>query len=295
MTAGRTAERVSAAVCSALPLAVLAACGGGGDAATGSGQHAGHGSSGPGGAVSHVDAAGDGRSAGAHGFTLMDVQAPRKARQPGTLSFRILGPKGQIQKEFEVEQTKRMHVYVVQHDLAGFDHVHPEMAADGTWSAPLTLERPGIYRLVTEFSAVGVESHVDHLVLGRSVSVPGDFKPEPLPSPGGEISADGYVLHLLGVPAAGQRSPLEFHVTRDGKDVTDLQPYLDSYAHLTGFRVGNLAAVHLHPEQQAKGGALGGPTLGFSAQFAEPGRYRLFLQFQTAGKIHTAAATIDVA
>jgi hypothetical protein len=62
------------------------------------------------------------------------------------------------------------------------------------------------------------------------VRVPGDYQPEPLPPPGSAISVDGYELHLVGVPVAGQPSPLEFHVTKGGKDVTDLQPYLESYA-----------------------------------------------------------------
>jgi hypothetical protein len=287
------AAPVCAAVCPALALAALAACGGGGSAAAHD-QHGGHGGSTSSGHGAAVESAGDGRSANAHGFKLTGVQAPTQPGHQGTLSFRILGPKSQVQREFEVDQTKRMHVYVVRHDLADFDHVHPELADDGTWSVPLTLERPGTYRVVTEFSTKDAEGHVDHLVLGTSVRVPGDYQPEPLPPPGSAISVDGYELHLVGVPVAGQPSPLEFHVTKGGKDVTDLQPYLESYAHLTGFRVGDLAAVHLHPEEVAQGDALGGPTLRFTAELAEKGRYRLFLQFQTGDQVHTAPATIDV-
>lgn len=308
MKAARKTRRSFAAALSALALAALVACGGGG-AATEADQHAGHdhgsgsggehgghgGGSGSGGEhAGHVESAGDGRAASTHGFTLSDISAPSEPGRPGALSFRILGPHGQPQKEFEVEQTKRMHVYVVRHDLADFDHVHPEMSPDGTWTAPLTLERPGDYRVVTEFTPKGPEGHLDHLVLGQSVTVPGPFVAQPLPPPGGVITVDGYVLHMLGAPEARRPSPLEFHVTKGGEEVTDLQPYLGSYAHLTGFREGDLAAVHMHPEQAARGGEVGGPMLRFTADFAEPGRYRLFLQFQTSGKVHTAPATIDV-
>ncbi|MEK8109242.1 hypothetical protein NKG94_40115 [Micromonospora sp. M12] len=36
-----------------------------------------------------------------------------------------------------------MHLIVVRRDLTGYQHLHPTMAKDGTWSVPLTLAQPG--------------------------------------------------------------------------------------------------------------------------------------------------------
>ena len=38
----------------------------------------------------------------------------------------------------------------------------------------------------------------------------------------------------------------------------------------------------------------GGPDLSFEAMLPKSGNWRLFLQFQTAGAVHTAAVTLPV-
>jgi hypothetical protein len=88
--------------------------------------------------------------------------------------------------------------------------------------------------------------------------------------------------------------PLTVSISKDGEPVTDLQPYLETYAHLTAFREGDQAFAHLHPQTEVKGDR-GGPDLDFQAMLPESGNWRLFLQFQTGGKLHTAALTLKVA
>ena len=73
--------------------------------------------------------------------------------------------------------------------------------------------------------------------------------------------------------------------------VTDLQPYLGTYAHVTAMHQGDLAFAHLHPEGTVSGDH-GGPTLNVHAQLPAPGNWRLFIQFQTGGVLHTAPITI---
>ena len=81
-------------------------------------------------------------------------------------------------------------------------------------------------------------------------------------------------------------------------DVTDLEPYLASFAHITGFREGDLTAVHVHPTEAPKNQddttARGGPVLTISPMFMETGHYRFFIQFQTAGVVHLATMDLDV-
>ncbi|WBP85067.1 hypothetical protein [Kitasatospora cathayae] len=87
--------------------------------------------------------------------------------------------------------------------------------------------------------------------------------------------------------------PLTVTFAKDRQPVTDLQPYLDTYAHISAFHEGDQAFAHLHPETPVSGDH-GGPNLSFHAQLAKPGNWRVFLQFQTAGRLHTAELTLHV-
>jgi hypothetical protein len=62
--------------------------------------------------------------------------------QPVTLKFRITDSMGMAVTSYQDDQTKLMHFYVVRSDLSGFQHVHPEMATDGTWTANLSAIAP---------------------------------------------------------------------------------------------------------------------------------------------------------
>ncbi|MET8626658.1 hypothetical protein ABZW30_23355 [Kitasatospora sp. NPDC004669] len=92
---------------------------------------------------------------------------------------------------------------------------------------------------------------------------------------------------------AGMAHQLTVAFAKDGQPVTDLQPYLDTYAHISAFHEGDQAFAHLHPETTVNGDH-GGPNLTFHAELAKPGNWRVYLQFQTAGQLHTAALTLHV-
>ena len=87
-------------------------------------------------------------------------------------------------------------------------------------------------------------------------------------------------------------STLTVTVSKDGQPVTDLQPYLDTYAHLTALHEGDLAFAHQHPQGAVRGDR-GGATLSFETELPKSGNWRLPLQFQTAGALHTAAITLS--
>jgi hypothetical protein len=187
-------------------------------------------------------------------------------------------------RAFAVEQTKMLHLIVVRRDFAGFQHLHPELAADGSWSTPLTLPEAGAYRVFADFRP----RSLDHpLTLGTDLFAgPGTFSPRPLPEPD-EVTntVDG---HAVSLRRAGDA--LTFTISKGDRPVRDLQPYLGAYGHLVALRAGDLAYSHVHPE----GGGGRGPQLSFRASFPGPGFYRLFLQFQRAGTLHLATMTIEV-
>lgn len=162
------------------------------------------------------------------------------------------------------------------------------MAADGTWSVKVTAVDPGKYRVHTQILP-GTET--DPIVLSVPVAVPGEAKSQPLPPASKSTNIDGCTVSLDGQPTNGGELTLSF--IKGGKPVTDLQPYLETYAHVTAFHEGDMAFAHLHPSNEVSGSG-GGTDLGFMVDVPEPGTYRLFIRFMTGGKLHTASITTTV-
>ncbi|MCU7820651.1 hypothetical protein [Kitasatospora sp. DSM 101779] len=228
------------------------------------------------------------------GYRLAATAAALPAGQQTDYRFSITGPDGKPVTAFAVEQTKQMHFYAIRSDLTGFQHLHPAMAADGTWTAPLAALAPGSWRTYASFTPDSGDGKGTAMVLSRTVNVDGKAEAAALPPASTTAQVDGYTVTLQGTPMANMAHPMTVGITKDGKPVTDLQPYLDTYAHLTAFHEGDLAFAHLHPASEATGGGPGGPDLAFHAEFPQAGNWRLFLQFQTAGRLHTAALTLKV-
>ncbi|MGV9838380.1 hypothetical protein ACWDUL_29835 [Nocardia niigatensis] len=239
----------------------------------------------------HDAAAATGLQDSLSGYTLSDISAPPVPDQQGALRFRITGPQGTVTRYDNLHE-KDLHLIVVRSDASQFRHVHPARAADGTWSIDWKWAEPGSYRVFADFSPTGGPGE---LVLSRTIAVAGNVTDKPLPPVSRTAEVDGYRVTVNGdLNTAG--SELTFTVTRDGKPVTDLQPYLGAYAHLVALRATDLAYLHVHPEGEV-GKTAPGPAVVFHAavtsQPAAPsdGRYRLYLDFQHGGAVHTAEFT----
>ena len=247
--------------------------------------------------MSGMDAmpSGDGLSATSGGYTFTsnaNATAPSADKASG-YRFTITGPDGKPVTGFAVDQTKELHFYAIRSDLTGFQHVHPTMAADGTWTAPLAALTAGTWRLFATFTPDSGSGKGTDFVLSRTVTVAGTSTDTALPKAATSTTVDGYTVTLSGELMAGMAHALTVTITKGGKPVTDLQPYLGTYAHLTAFHEGDSAFAHLHPTTAVTGDH-GGPALSFHAELAKAGNWRLFLQFQTAGTLHTAAVTVHV-
>ncbi|MGW7381367.1 hypothetical protein [Streptomyces sp. NPDC054794] len=236
---------------------------------------------------------GNGLSDTQDGYRLTSKDATLPSGEQAAYRFTVTGPDGRPVTDFAVDQTKRMHFYAIRSDLTGFQHIHPTPAADGTWSADLASLHPGSWRMFTSFTPATGAGKGKDFVLSRTLTVPGDARKTSLPAPAGSTRVDGYTVTLKGQLMAGMAHPLTVSVAKDGKPVTDLEPYLDTYAHLTAFHEGDAAFAHLHPTTDVTGDH-GGPELNFQAELPTSGNWRLFLQFRTGGKLHTAALTLHV-
>lgn len=196
------------------------------------------------------------------------------------LRFGIRGADGELIRDFDVENAKRMHLIIARRDLTAFQHLHPLQAADGSWSAPVRLGEPGTYRVFADFSTDDAPA-----TLGADLTVDGDVERKPLPPPASSFRVDGMRVEMSeGVVASGEESELDFEITRHGEPV-EIQPYLGAQGHLVALREGDLAFLHVHPDED---------SLSFMSEFPSAGRYRLFLQFKTDGRVHTAEFTQGV-
>jgi len=223
------------------------------------------------------------------GYRLVPVSPELSTGTPTRFAFRVFGPDGSAVTRYNPNHERDLHLIVVRRDLGGFQHVHPTMGADGTWSIPLAVPAPGQYRVFADFQPAGRDRS---LTLGVDVPAPGRYQPIPLPAPQRTAVADGYTVTLEGDLVPGASSALTLSVSKDGKPVTDLQPYLGAYGHLVALRGGDLAYLHVHPDgQPGDGRTAPGPDVTFYAEVPSAGGYRLYLDFQHRGTVYTAEFT----
>ncbi|KJS53755.1 hypothetical protein VM98_23220 [Streptomyces rubellomurinus subsp. indigoferus] len=218
------------------------------------------------------------------GYTLSVDDPFVTAGTPTDLRFRILGPDGHALTAYQPQHEKELHLIVAPRDLSTFQHLHPTRAEDGTWSARAAVPAAGEYRVFADFLPDG---ETEGLTLGADLHAAGDLRPAPLPETGRTVTVDGYTVTLTGDLTPGHGDQLTLSVSKDGRPVTDLQPYLGAYGHLVALRAGDLAYLHVHPQSTTPG-----PAITFHATAPSGGTYRLFLDFQHAGTVHTAAFTL---
>ncbi|MEV2254851.1 hypothetical protein AB0I94_30480 [Streptomyces sp. NPDC050147] len=198
--------------------------------------------------------------------------------------------RGENVTAYEEEHGKELHLIVASRDLTTYRHLHPDRAADGTWSTPVELPEAGGYRVFADFKPAGAK---EGLTLGADLAVAGAHEPKALPEPNRKGTVDGYEVSLKGELKPGKAADVTLDVEKNGKPVTDLQPYLGSYGHLVALRSGDLAYLHVHPTgEPGDGRTKPGPGVSFAATAPSGGAYRLFLDFKHEGKVRTAAFTV---
>lgn len=227
-----------------------------------------------------------GLSSVAGGYTLAPLQATHPRNTTIAYRFRILDGDGRAVRDFDIDGGVRVHLIVVRRDLTGYQHLHPTLQTDGTWSVPLTLPAAGAYRAFTDFEIDGTKT-----VLGHDLFVRGTFAPVQTPAATGSVAVDGFVVSLTHDDLrADKEAKLRFAISKGGRPVPAFDSYVGHRGHLVALRDGDLSYSHVHPEPDARLG-----EIVFHTQLPSAGRYRLFLQFKVNGVVHTAPFTVGVA
>ena len=244
--------------------------------------------------------------------TVTTTPARPQAGTPTKVAFEMKS-EGKRLTAFDVVHDKKLHLLMVTPDLAWFAHEHPEPQPDGTFAFDYTFPAGGTYRLFTDFKATeraGVVLSTDIVVEGAP-GAPQALAATDLTKP---RAVDGLEVRLTSPPpVTNVEKQLTFVITRDGKPVLELEPYLGAMGHLVVIHEDGKTFLHAHPEdhghakdpkevaahehapdtpEHAHSSTPG--LVSFATVFPKPGKYKAWAQFQVKGKVTTADFVLDV-
>lgn len=220
------------------------------------------------------------------GLRLVPAGTRFEPGEPTDWSFRIVTEDGRAVTDFDEAHGELLHLIVVRRDLTRFQHLHPDVTADGTCRVnDFSLPEPGAYRA---FADIVVEGR--SMTLGFDLFAPGTATVEERPDASRRAACEGYEVELVTEDVTtAEATRLLFEVHRDGT-VPNLEPYLGALGHLVALREGDLAYLHVHP----KGTPDQPGRVEFDATFPTPGRYRLFLQMKPEGNLISPAFDVRI-
>lgn len=221
-----------------------------------------------------------------------------EAGKPANFLFTIKDPTGLAVKTVEIVHEQPLHLLMVSKDLSWYAHEHPVLQPDGTFTFTWTFPSGGEYTLFNDFTPKDVGMQV----------VPVTLKVEGTPKAAVALTVDsdksktvdGYTVTLnTGGPIkTGGTTHMAYTISKDGKPVNDLAPYLGAMGHLVIISQNLKEFVHSHPHEEgdhSDSSKKGGPTVDFEAHFKAAGLYKGWAQFQHMGKVITVPFTFNVA
>jgi hypothetical protein len=207
----------------------------------------------------------------------------------GLLRFQLTTPVPHL----EFVHQMPMHVLVISHDLAHFAHIHPEADPHGIWQVAHRFPGGGRYRVYVDYTPPGANQRLEHFDLAIPGPPPPAQRPHALPA----IALDNARSLRAGADLELLFRPLQ--------PIAQWRPYLGAWAHVIIAGDGLSSFLHAHPidslpqSQQHSHSAqdLGPPPdrLRVAALFPAPGRYKLWLQIQTASGVETIPFQLQVA
>ncbi len=230
------------------------------------------------------------------------METGAKVLKPGIvtrLNFEVQDPKTlKTVTDFEIVHERLFHLFVISQDLTFFAHEHPERTANSHFAYDITLPKPGLYRILTDFyPKSGTPQLVEKTLLVSGAgfhlevaTLQQDLSPQHGPNLDIELTTAPVK------PVAGQKSVVFVRMRpNDG-----IEPYLGAMAHMMAGSWDPIDMIHTHPSSvsdvQAPDGnaAADYKELQFDVYFPRPGIYRVWLQFQRKGVVNTVAFNVPV-
>ncbi|KAA9325110.1 hypothetical protein F0P96_20650 [Hymenobacter busanensis] len=237
--------------------------------------------------LEHTDQVANGKT-----YEMKFVPTPGEliAGQLSTLAFKPQqADNDQVPVPLDVVHEKKIHLIIVSKDLGQFYHEHPEYTPQGDYRVKYTFPKGGDYVLFQDYTPTGA----GHQLGRQPITVKGPaYAPVKFKNDDMQWEKNGYKASLsFDKPlTAGQLLGMNINITKDGQPVTDLDNYLGALGHVVVISEDTEQYLHVHPNDQADKG----PNIGFNTNFEKPGLYRVFLQFNHGGQIHTGDFTINM-
>jgi len=242
---------------------------------------------------------------GKYDVKVESTPAAIKPNEEVRLRFWVYEPgTGKQVKQFSPTHTKLFHLFIVSQDLGHFQHIHPIMEPDGSFTVETVLPTPGVYKLYSDvYPTDGTPQ-----VLQTGIATAGyhsdlyGSRPRLVPDKVLSKAVDGMKVDVALDPPdiiAGRSVTLKFHLTdaMTGAPVRDLKPYLGAWGHTLILSEDQTDYVHSHPseivpEDVDEKTLHSGPDVTFEAFLPRPSMYRVWTQFQRGEKLITVSFTI---
>lgn len=213
---------------------------------------------------------------------------------PTTLEIEVQDKDGNAIAQFDQFQEQVMHLIAVSDDLQIFQHFHPIYKGNGQFEVETQFPQAGSYTLFSDYQPTGQAEQVSVL----KTQVAGNNSPAAEVNWSRTKTFDETIVGFAPNQAtirAGQEVVLRFNLqdATSYQPITDLQPYLGEKGHLVILRQSSeltrenyihAHAVHNTPANQVH----------FATRFPQPGRYKLWGQFNRDGEIITADFWVEV-
>lgn len=189
----------------------------------------------------------------------------------------------------EISHEMKIHLMAVSEDLTWFRHIHPEEQADGTYVITETFPNGGKYLLFTDFKPSGAAQFVNR----QTIEVEGVHRSDDQKlSPPLISEAGGYTVTLENGNdfKTNRTQSLEISVEINSRKLKeeDLQPYLGASAHIVMISEKDKEFLHIHPVSNDRF------PIYSETYIEKSGTYRMWVQFNIDGQVHTADFTVDV-
>jgi hypothetical protein len=211
------------------------------------------------------------------------------AGSPVTLRLMIHQADGSMVKDFDVVHEEKVHLVIVREGLDYFDHVHPNVDANGNLSLTHTFPVAGKYRLFADYAPKGGQ----HATATGSLSIGGKSEPAPKLSPNapGEIESDGVVAAVSASSLkSGAPTRMTFALSDKSGNPVRLEKYMGELGHLMFVGVSSGEYVHVHP----LGGDASKGLVEFQAHFTKPGLYKGWGQFKHDDRVRVIPLVVKV-
>jgi len=192
----------------------------------------------------------------------------------------------------ETQHDYKVHFILVSADLRQFQHLHPDYK-NKTWNVSANMTSAGSYYAYVDIKPLkGDDVVLRKELVVRAPSVAKDIKYPGLTPKLMAIAKDVSATMAPDPSILNHDTPVTFTLTRGGKAVTDLQPYLAAFGHVVVFKQGTPDVyMHLHP------GTITDETKGvvpFTMNVPSNGRYTAFAEFKIGKDVLTFPVTFDV-